>query len=80
MKDVRDVRVSLAELAGRLGCEPDPAWLRYVIGRVGVTDVRIEGDALVHASFVPIEALLRESIAEMEASGVRPTACRACGA
>lgn len=79
MKDSHESRVELKALSGRLECPEAPGWFRFVVDRVGMKEVRIEDGALFHESFVPIEALIRETMEEMAASGVKPIACGGCG-
>lgn len=78
MRESHESRIELRELVGRLGCPEAPGWFRFVVDRVGMKEVRIEDGALIHESFVPIEALIRETMDEMAASGIQPTPCGAC--
>jgi hypothetical protein len=78
MRDVRDLRVSLAELNGRLGLDLSPGKLAFVVKRLGMRDVRLEGDAIVYASFVPLETLISEAVLALARDGAELAACESC--
>lgn len=79
MKEIRDVRLTFAEVRSRLGIDRPPGFFKFLIRRLGLKDVRIDGDALVYASFVPVELMLKESAHSLEAEGVRAVPCEKCG-
>ena len=78
MREVKDVRVTLEELKGRLGIDRGPEFFEFLVRRIGLKDVRIDGGAIVHPSFVPLEPLLREAVAALEREGARPEPCARC--
>lgn len=81
MRDVKDVRVPLAAIAGRIGVggrDDLPAFFALLLARTGVKEVRVDGGDLVYPSFVPIEPLLSEALAELQRSGARIEPCGAC--
>lgn len=78
MKEVHEERVGLDALAGALGVEAAPELFRFLLRRSGAKDVRIDGDALVHPSFLPVELLLRQTLDELRESGARVEACLRC--
>ena len=79
MREVHDVRVPVSALAGRLGCPDTVGWFRFLLRRIQLKEIALEGNELVHSSFLPVEQLLRETIDELEASGGRAEPCRRCG-
>ena len=78
MKEVREVRVPLDALAGRLGVEASPAYFEFLLRRIKTPVVRIEGNELVHESFIPVELMLKQTHEEIAAGGARPTPCLRC--
>jgi hypothetical protein len=80
MREVHDARIKLALLKGRLKLDRPAPFFEFLIRRIGLKDVRIEGDEIVYASFIPIETLLRESAGALDAEGVKAGACEKCGA
>jgi hypothetical protein len=78
VKEVADVRVKIALLAARLGIEPDLPFFAFLVRRIGIKEVRLEGDEVVYTSFVPVEPLMREALDELAATGARPLPCRIC--
>lgn len=78
VKDVRDHRVPLAQLTGRLGLSGPPEYFAWLVRRIGLRDVRVEGTDLVYSSFVPIEQLLKEAVEELKAAGAKPGPCQKC--
>lgn len=78
MREVRDVRYGFDEWNGRFGTNHDREYFAFLVRRTGTKDVRVEADALVAPSYVPLEILLREAMAALAAEGVTPAPCEAC--
>ncbi len=78
MREIRDVRIPFAELRGRLRVSHDDKLFTFVLRRLGVKDIKIEADAIVVPSFIPIEPLLAEGFAALERDGVKPAPCARC--
>jgi hypothetical protein len=79
MREIRDHRVTFAELKGRLKVDHDAKFFAFLLRRLGLKDVRLDGDGIAYASFIPLETLLGESIGALEREGVKPGPCARCG-
>lgn len=78
MKHVHDQRTPIDALAGRLQCPASPAFFRFLMRRIRIQDVRLEGGELVYSSFLPVEQLFAETLAELNGQHARPTPCTVC--
>jgi hypothetical protein len=80
MKKVIDNVRSLAELSTFLEQEVDAAFLRFLVERIGYTEVRLteDGQGVTFPGYVPVGELFREVLRAIKEGEISLRRCRVC--
>jgi hypothetical protein len=80
MKEIRDEEIPIDRANETVGETLSLGMWEFVLRRLAYPDIRLDEarGTIRYPGFIPIEAMLRETLEEMRRSGVDPRPCRVC--